>query len=42
LQDQQMREDLQTVFRYQHELLRRDASATAASAILKLIGVADA
>jgi lipid-A-disaccharide synthase len=42
LQDQQMREDLQTVFRYQHELLRRDASATASAAILKLIGVADA
>jgi lipid-A-disaccharide synthase len=42
LQDQQMREDLQTVFGYQHELLRRDASATASAAILKLIGVANA
>jgi lipid-A-disaccharide synthase len=42
LQDQKMREDLQTVFRYQHQQLRRDASATASAAILKLIGVANA
>jgi lipid-A-disaccharide synthase len=42
LHNQQIRTDLQTVFRYQHQQLRRDASATAALAILKSIGVANA
>jgi lipid-A-disaccharide synthase len=42
LSNQQLRDDLQTVFRYQHQQLRRDASATSASAILNLIGTENA